>query len=148
MSQTRSCIFCGIVRGEAPCFRVYEDEFALAFMDHFPVTDGHTLVIAREHSENIFEIGEASIAGVAAASKKVALAIRKVLGPEGLAVYQANGPAAGQTVFHYHTHLIPRSSGTRLTFHGRDRGDPERLRSTAEALAAAIGGPGGSRPPR
>lgn len=138
MNVTTGCIFCQIVSGAASSFRVYEDDHVLAFMDLFPVTRGHTLVIPREHSENIFAISEASIVAVAAVSHRIARAIRKVLEPEGLAVYQANGTAAGQTIFHYHTHLIPRSAAEPFAFHGRTKGNAEELSALAEALKAAL----------
>ncbi len=133
-----ACIFCAIVAGEAPAHRVAEDEHVLAFMDLFPVSEGHTLVIPRAHAENLFEIDEASVRAESALARRLALAIREELAPDGLAVYQANGAAAGQTVFHYHTHLIPRRAGDPMGFHGRARGDPEALAAMAARLSARL----------
>ena len=92
------CIFCRIVRGETPCSKVCEDERTLTFMDIFPVTDGHTLVITKEHFSDIFEADEGALAAVAATSLRVAKAIDATLAPDGLGVFQLNRPAAGQTV--------------------------------------------------
>jgi histidine triad (HIT) family protein len=132
------CIFCKIVRGEAPAYKVHEDEWVLVFMDLFPVTDGHTLVVTREHFESVFEATEDSLRAVVAASRRVAHAIRAALQPDGLMVFQLNGRAAGQSVFHYHMHLLPRNEGEPLALHARVRGDPARLREISERLAATL----------
>ena len=133
------CIFCKIVRGEAPAAKVFEDEHTLALMDIFPVTDGHTLVITREHAENLFEASSEALQAVAATAKRVAHALRDTLSPDGLMVFQLNGAAAGQTVFHYHMHLMPRAAGEPLALHTRVPGDPQRLATLAKALAAHVG---------
>ena len=132
------CIFCLIARGDAPSFKVYEDADTLAFMDLFPVAPGHTLVIPRHHGDNIFEISERDLERVAAVSRRVALAIRSELAPEGLGLFQLNGAAAGQTVFHYHQHLIPRSTGEALKLHTRVRGDDDELARVSRLLAGAL----------
>jgi histidine triad (HIT) family protein len=133
------CIFCKIVRGEAPAYTVHEDERVLVFMDIFPVTDGHTLVVTKEHFETVFEATEEALQAVVAASQRVANAIRAALEPDGLMVFQLNGLAAGQSVFHYHMHLLPRRAGEPLALHTRVPGDPERLRQVSERLAATLG---------
>jgi len=132
------CIFCAIVAGKAPAYRVAEDEFALAFMDLFPVADGHTLVIPKDHAENVFEMEERPMRAVAALTRRVARAIRAEIAPDGLAVYQANGEAAGQTVWHYHQHLLPRRRGDPMSFHGRAKAEDARLRAIAAKLAARV----------
>lgn len=138
MSHDASCIFCRIVSGQAPCHRVHEDEQTLSFMDLFPVSDGHTLVVTRQHYPTLFEASEASLVAVTASARRVAHAIRAALEPDGLALAQLNGAAAGQTVFHYHMHLIPRAEGDGFSLHGRKRGDPERLAELARRIAAAL----------
>lgn len=138
MHHETDCIFCRIVRGESPSFTLCEDEQAVAFMDIFPVAPGHALVITREHFENIFEASPESLRAVAAMSKRVAGAIRSQLAPEGLGVFQLNGSAAGQTVFHYHLHLIPRSGGESLQLHGRVRGNDGELLALSRRLADAL----------
>src|SRR3970040_1415467 len=97
MAASPSCIFCAIVAGRAPAHRVYEDEHTLAFMDIFPVTDGHTLVIPKPHFENVYECDEASLAAVARASHRVAAAIRGELAPGGLMGFPLHGAGAGHT---------------------------------------------------
>ena len=138
MRTKEGCIFCAIVAGKAPACRVAEDVHALAFLDLFPVAEGHTLVIPKDHAENIFEMADGPMRAVAALARRVARAIHAEIAPAGLAVYQANGEAAGQTVWHYHQHLIPRRSGDPLSFHGRSKADEVRLRATATKLSARI----------
>jgi histidine triad (HIT) family protein len=138
MTADPSCIFCRIVAGELPCHRVYEDAHTLVFMDIFPVADGHTLVITRQHAATIFEADEAALTAVAATARRVAHAIRAALAPDGLMVFQLNGAAAMQTVFHYHMHLLPRRAGEALALHTRVPGDPARLAEVAAQLAAAL----------
>jgi histidine triad (HIT) family protein len=135
---SEDCIFCRIVRGEAPAAKVFEDEHTLALMDIFPVTDGHTLVITKEHAENLFAASSEALQAVAATAKRVAHALRDTLAPDGLMVFQLNGAAAGQTVFHYHMHLMPRADGEPLALHTRVPGDPQRLASLAKALAEHV----------
>lgn len=132
------CIFCRIARGEAPCAEVYRDDQVMVFMDLFPVAPGHTLVVTLDHHENLFEVPPEALAAAARTSRRVARAIRAELAPEGLGVFQLNGAAAGQTVFHYHTHLIPRRRGDELRLHGRGQADAAELARMAERLRAAL----------
>jgi histidine triad (HIT) family protein len=138
MNENAACIFCRIVRGDAPCHRIYEDAQTLAMMDIFPVTDGHTLVITKQHFADIFAASESALTAVAATSHRVAAAIRRALAPDGLMVFQLNGAAAMQTVFHYHMHLMPRAAGEPLALHSRVPGDPARLSDLARRIAAAL----------
>jgi len=138
MSDPTTCIFCRIVRGEAPSHRVWEDDETLAILDAFPVTDGHTLVITKAHAATIFDASEPSLVAVAATARRVAHALRSVLAPHGLMVFQLNGAAAMQTVLHYHMHLMPRREGEPLALHSRVPGDPARLAELARLLAAAL----------
>lgn len=132
------CVFCRIVRGEAPAHRVHEDERTVTIMDAFPASEGHVLIITREHHENIYEVPEETLCAVAAQSKRVAAAIRRELSPDGIGVYQLNGAAAGQSVFHYHMHLIPRSEGQKRNVHGRAPADEARQAELARRLMAAL----------
>jgi len=132
------CIFCKIVGKQAPAHVVHEDERTLAFMDLFPVSDGHVLVIPKRHATNLLDCDDADLAAVIARSRRVAGAMREVLGLKGIGVFQLNGAAAGQTVFHYHMHLIPRREGEGLAIHGRGQGDPKRLAEIAGLLAKAL----------
>lgn len=112
------CVFCKIVAGQIPSTRVHEDEHTLAFMDLGQVNPGHVLVAVKKHAANLYELDDLQAAAVARASTRVARAIRDAFAPAGLSVYQANGKAAGQTVFHYHVHLLPRheADGMELTW--------------------------------
>jgi histidine triad (HIT) family protein len=102
------CIFCKIINGEIPSAKVYEDENVLAFLDISQVTKGHTLVIPKVHKENVYELTDEIAANVFTAVPKIAKAIKSAYDPIGLNVLQNNGEAAGQSVFHFHMHLIPR----------------------------------------
>ena len=134
-----SCIFCEIVAERSPCYRIFEDDRVLVFMDLFPVADGHTLLITKGHYANVFEAPPEELAAVAARSHSVAHAIREVFSPDGIAAVQLNGAAAGQTVFHYHLHLIPREHGDpQRALHGRIAGRAERLEQNAQALRAVL----------
>lgn len=101
-------IFSRIVSGEIPANKVYETEQTLAFLDINPASRGHTLVICKAEYPTLWEVPADLVAAVAQTAQRVAQALRVVLKPDGLTVLQNNGPAAGQVVFHYHVHLIPR----------------------------------------
>ena len=102
------CIFCKIVAGDLPAERVQEDEHTVAFMDLNPWTRGHALVIPRRHSRNLYEVPEEDLAPYAAAAKRLAERMRDRLGCDGVNLLNACEPAAWQTVFHFHIHVIPR----------------------------------------
>jgi histidine triad (HIT) family protein len=131
-------IFAKIIRGEAPCFKVYEDDHSLAFMDIMPQAEGHTLVIPKEPAENIFDLSTEGAAALMKTTRKVAAAVKKVTGAPGIMLAQLNGAAAGQTVFHIHFHIIPRAAGIDLALHARDKADFTKLKALAERIAAAI----------
>jgi len=138
MVRDDSCIFCRISAGAAPCAKVHEDADTLTFLDIFPVAPGHTLIITKEHFTDIFAATPAALEAVARRASATALAIRAAMHPEGLGVFQLNGAAAGQTVFHYHMHLIPRRDGEAFVLHGRERADDEQLAILATRVAAAL----------
>ena len=110
-----SCVFCRIVAKEIPAAVVFEDEHTIAFMDAGQVNPGHVLVAAKGHAENLYELNDAQAAALLKTAAHVARAIRAAFNPPGLSVYQANGSAAWQTVFHYHMHLLPRHEGDGMT---------------------------------
>jgi histidine triad (HIT) family protein len=135
------CIFCKIIRGEIPCFKVYEDERVLAFLDINPISEGHTLVIPKHHSENLWEIPGEDLEAVHLASKKIIHAMKKVLGPTGVACLQLNGKGANQVVMHYHLHLVPRLAGAPelpITSWELVQGDMDAIKQTARKVATAI----------
>jgi len=138
VNATPDCIFCQIVAGRAPAARIAESEHALAFLDLFPVAEGHALVIPKRHYENLFEADEQTLPDVHLLARRVALAMRRALAPDGMMLFQLNGAAAGQTVFHYHAHLLPRMAGTELRLHGRQTADPQRLAEVAARIAAQL----------
>lgn len=133
-----SCVFCRIVAGTAPSHRVYEDEDAVAFMDVFPATEGHTLVIPRAHIENLWSIDVDQAGAVMRAAVRVGRLLREALSPDGLNILHATGAAAFQTVFHYHLHLIPRyrGDGVRLPW-ARVPASQSELASTAARIRSA-----------
>jgi histidine triad (HIT) family protein len=135
------CIFCKIVKGEIPSFKVYEDDNVLAFEDINPVSEGHTLIIPKNHAENLFEISSQDLAAVQAASQKVARAIKQALNPIGVAALQLNGRGVNQEVMHYHLHLVPRAGEAPplpMTQWELKPGDMEAIKQTAEKIAAAM----------
>jgi histidine triad (HIT) family protein len=105
------CVFCKIVKGEVPCFKVYEDERVLGFADINPVSRGHCLVIPKVHAENLLEIPADDLFAVHRAAKDISLALKEALGAGGIACVQLNGRLVNQVVMHYHLHVIPRVEG-------------------------------------
>jgi histidine triad (HIT) family protein len=136
-----NCIFCKIVKGEIPCFKILEDDRVLSFADVNPINAGHTLIIPKRHAENIWEIDREDLTAIHQASLKIAKAMKTSLDPDGIAILQLNGKAVNQVVMHYHLHLIPRkSTDPKLKMSEWDLvpGDMTAIGKTAEAIAAAI----------
>jgi len=133
------CVFCKIVAGQIPSTRVYEDESTLVFMDIGEVNPGHVLVTVKTHVENIFGLNDTLAAAVFRTAARAARAVQKAYAPEGVTLYQANGTAAGQTVFHFHLHLVPRyaQDGMRLTWPAKNP-PREQLEANAARLRAAL----------
>jgi len=129
------CVFCKIVAKQISATNVHEDELTLAFMDIGQVNPGHVLVALKAHAENLYALDETQAAAVARCSARVARAIRDAFSPAGLSVYQANGEPAGQTVFHYHVHLLPRHAGDGMELTWPVKNPP---REKLEAYAARI----------
>jgi len=121
------CIFCRIVAGDAPAEIVFEDDLTLAFMDIFPATDGHVLVVPKAHAEDVYALEQPHADAVWHTTLRVAHAVRAALGPEGLTIRQANGRVASQHVFHVHVHVIPRNAR-------ESRGDASRVAEMAGRL--------------
>ena len=135
------CIFCKIVGGELPCFKIYEDDRVLAFADIHPIAEGHTLIIPKSHVENLHEISPDDLAAVHLASKRIAGAMGRALSPSGIAALQLNGKGANQVVMHYHLHLVPRALGSPplpITSWELKPGKVEVLKATALKIAAAL----------
>lgn len=133
-------IFARILRGEIPNTTVYEDEAVLAFMDIFPQSEGHTLVIPKlAKAATIFDIPVEDLKLLIAAVQKIARAVNKALTPDGVRILQFNGSEAGQTVFHIHFHVIPVYAGVPLHPHsGGKTAAPERMGAIAARIRAAM----------
>ena len=135
MASDPNCIFCKIVAGEIPCFKLFEDAETLAFMDINPVHDGHALVIPKAHSPNVFEIAPEDFAAAARTATKVAKAVNAAVRPDGINLMQANGEGAGQSVGHFHLHIIPRHSDDGLLFNWDPKpGDRARIAEITERI--------------
>lgn len=132
-------IFARIVRGEIPCAKVYEDDRVMAFMDAFPQTRGHTLVVHKHsRARNLLEVEPEALSELIVGVQKVAKAVRAALDPDGLIVTQFNGTPAGQTIFHLHFHIVPRFEGEPMGAHGHGQAEPGELRRLAQEIAAEI----------
>ena len=134
----RDCLFCKIINGEIPSLKEYEDEPVFAFMDIMPLTKGHTLLIPKTHCKDLFEMPEEVARNLYAAAPKVANAIKAAFQPAGMNTVNNNGAAAGQTVFHYHLHLIPRYDETDGLVVGWNSRQDEFPQDVLTTLAAQI----------
>jgi histidine triad (HIT) family protein len=129
-----SCIFCRIVRREAPASIVYEDDEVVAFLDIRPLNEGHTLVIPKEHYETVYEIPEELNAHIYRIVKRTVV-VKNATEADGITIIQQNGHAAGQEVFHMHVHVVPRYEGQKLPhFRGIPNARREHLEKAAERI--------------
>lgn len=133
------CIFCKIANGEIPSATVYEDEDFRGILDLAPASKGHTLILPKKHYANLFEMDEGVAAKALIVAKKLGVRLQKALNCDGLNVLQNNGEAAGQTVFHFHMHLIPRYEQELVGLLDWEKGSPtqEELKEIAAAICAA-----------
>lgn len=136
------CIFCDIVAGIAPARIVHEDERTLAFLDLFPLTPGHTLVVPKAHTPDLLSAPDDDAVAVIRTTQLVARAAKEAFAADGLNVLQTNGAVAMQTIFHLHVHVLPRymGDGFKVEF-TRERGDDAALDETAGRLRAALSPP-------
>src|SRR5258708_2287371 len=133
-------IFAKILRGEFPCYKVYEDDQVLAFLDIMPRAPGHTLVIPKAPARNILDVSAEDFAHVARGAHKIAGAAMKAFKADGITVQQFNEAAGGQVVFHLHMHVMPRHNGVALLPPASRKEDPKVLEDHANALIAALNG--------
>lgn len=139
MTLDEQCIFCRIIRGEVPSFRVFEDEHALAFMDINPANPGHALVIPKTHAETLLALDEPWLTATTRVAQRVARAVWQTFTPYGLNLVQANGPGAAQSVPHFHWHVLPRSKDDGLAMNWPlQPGDRDALAAAAERIRAAL----------
>ena len=130
--------FAKILRGEFPCYKVYEDDHVLAFLDIMPRSTGHTLVIPKVPARNILDIAPDDLAHVVRASQRIARAAMTAFKADGITVQQFNEPAGGQVVFHLHMHVMPRHNGVGLLPAASRKEDPQVLEDNATRLIAAL----------
>ncbi len=134
------CVFCKIVAKQIPATVVHEDEATLAFMDIGQVNPGHVLVACKAHVENVYGLEDAQAAAVFRSAARVARAVRAAFNPPGLSLYQANGKVAGQTVFHFHLHLLPRHEADGMQLVWPVKNPPrEKLHEYAALIRAQLG---------
>ena len=128
------CLFCQILADKAPCYPVHETRYTRTFLDIFPAAPGHCLIVTKDHFTDIFDATPEAIGMVGHVSTLIAHTVKEELNCDGVGIFQLNGAAAGQTVFHYHMHVIPRTTGSDLTIHSRAPGHPDELQAMAERL--------------
>lgn len=131
-------IFGKIIRGEIPAHKVYEDADVLVMMDIFPQSKGHTLVIPKAPSRNLFDADPAVLARAIPVVQRVANAVHRAMGADGIRIAQFNEAPAGQSVFHLHFHVIPAYDGVELGRHGQGKADDAELAAQARAIAANL----------
>lgn len=133
------CIFCAIVEGEIPSVKVFEDDYVFAFMDIAPANPGHLLIIPKQHYRNIFDMPADVGSKIMKAAVPLANAIQDALKPDGLNLFQSNEPAAFQTVFHFHLHLIPRWEEDPLRLPWKpSEGDLKEINNIAAKIQQAL----------
>lgn len=135
----RDNIFAKILRGEMGCVKIYEDNNIISFMDVFPQSKGHCLVVPKAASRNLLETAPKDIGRLFGTVQRIAIAVEKSLKPDGIVVTQFNGAPAGQTVFHTHVHIIPRYSGSEAKPHASgDMADMQALETLAAKIRASL----------
>ena len=133
--KDHNCIFCKIANGEIPSSTIYEDEDFRVFLDLAPAAKGHALIVPKEHYANLYELSDELCSKVFVLAKKLAAHMTEVLGCDGFNIAQNNGAAAGQTMFHFHLHLIPRYEGDQAGFSwNTGSADMDELKLLAEKL--------------
>ena len=135
----QSCIFCRIIGGEEMVSVVYEDDRAIAFLDVQPVSQGHTLVVSKEHYETLFDVPEDLLTHCMAVAKRIAPGLRRAVGAQAINVFSANGKAGGQDVPHFHMHLIPIREGEPFALQLPLEDAPVPQREELDMTAALIG---------
>ncbi|MGD9982137.1 MAG: HIT family protein [Hyphomonadaceae bacterium] len=133
-------LFAKILRGDVPAVKVFEDDEVLAFMDIYPQTRGHLLIVPKNvRARNFLELAPERVAPLMERVHRLAIATERALKPDGLTVVQFNGEPAGQTIFHLHFHIIPRYKGKALAGHGHsNQADIAELQKLASEIAAAL----------
>ena len=133
-----SNIFAKILRGELPCYKVYEDDKTLAFLDIMPRAPGHVLVLPKAPARNILDISPDDLAHLIKVAQKIAKVSVEVFGADGVTIQQFNESAGGQVVFHLHVHVIPRKSGVAMKPPASEKAAPDVLADQTKQLVAAL----------
>jgi len=131
-------LFAKILRGELPCYKVYEDDKTLAFLDIMPRAPGHVLVLPKAPARNILDISPDDLAHVIKVVQKIAKVSVETFGADGITIQQFNESAGGQVVFHLHVHVIPRKTGVAMKPPASEKAAPDVLADQAKQLAAAL----------
>jgi len=131
------CLFCKIIAGTIPSIKIMEDDQVIVFMDIMPQSDGHCLVVPKQHGANLWDIDDDHAQAVIRTVRRLAPRVKSAMDADGVSVMQLNGAAAGQTVFHVHAHIIPRKAGADLRMHARDRADAAALAVIAKKIIDA-----------
>ncbi len=133
------CIFCKIIAGDIPSFKLYEDEDTYAFMDINPVHDGHSLAIPKEHAADVHSVSPDALSATFRTAQKVAGAVNEVITPDGLNIVQCNGKAAAQSVLHFHVHVVPRKIDDKLPLNwGLKPGDMAVIGKFSEQIRSRL----------
>ena len=138
MAYDSGNVFAKILRGEIPSVKVFEDDKTFAFMDVMPQAEGHVLVIPKEPAESVLDLSPEGAVALMATTQRVAKAVKKGLNAPGIMLAMLNGAPAGQSVFHVHFHIIPRSAGVDLGLHARSMVDPRTLEPIAAKIRSAL----------
>lgn len=135
-----NCIFCKILEGEIPSFTVYEDELFKVIMDRFPAAPGHVIIIPKRHHESIFDMSANVATAIYPLARKMARVVKEAVGAEGINIVQNNGEAAGQSVFHFHLHVIPRHMKDGIQINKTSNGETtiEELEVVANKIKALL----------
>lgn len=131
--MNHECIFCKIIKGEIPSFTVYEDETFKVILDRFPSALGHVLIIPKAHYKDMFELSQEVASKIYPLAQKIASRVKEVMGAEGINILQNNGEVAGQSVYHFHLHIVPRKSEDGITLNKSSNMD-----TTIEELEAVF----------
>lgn len=137
-----NCLFCRIIQGEIPSKTLYEDHRFKVILDAFPASEGHAIIISKNHYTNLFELPQDEVGEIMKLAKKVGQEMMNILGCEGLNILQNNGEAAGQTVFHYHLHLIPRYKDDKVNIKWKtEKIQEKRAEEFIEKIRKALASP-------
>ncbi|MDR1638118.1 MAG: HIT domain-containing protein [Clostridiales bacterium] len=129
------CIFCKIISGDIPSYKIYENDDVLVILDRFPTNQGECLVLTKEHYDTLFDLSPSAVAKAFAAASGVAAKIKQTLPIDGLNILQNNGEPAGQQIPHFHIHVIPRYDSDNLVIHGKGTDPaPEEFEAMVEKL--------------